>query len=203
MVTTVDHEVLHREILDVGGTIAGGYVREWVRTGGGTPPSDGWSDVDCFFPTPERGMTAISRLKELLGDRCPNIHILFGLTISNDFFCNCWKFDGIISPYPFAIKRHELTLEETRQRIAHVIVSIPRVMRSPHRVAALSQKGWEIKNQLGRTAIRPYQFSREDWASGKFRELAWNPWCVLTEDKKILKIIPPPQNQPQALALLS
>jgi len=196
MVNAADHEVLHREILDVGGTIAGGYVREWVRTGSGAPPNNGWSDVDCFFPTPERGMTAISRLKELLGDRCPKMHALFGLAFFDDFFCNCWKFDGTISSYPPVVDRHEQTLEETRQGIAHVIFSIPRVMRLPHRVTAMSQKGWEIQNQLGRTAIRPYQFSQEDWASGKFRELAWNPWCVLKEDKRILQIIPPSESQP-------
>jgi hypothetical protein len=202
MVITSDHEILHREVLDVGGTIAGGYVREWVRAGSETPPNEGWSDVDCFFPTPEKGMTAISRLKELLGDKCPNIHILFGLAFFGDFFCNCWQFDGTISPYPPAIDRHEKTLEETRQGIAHVIHSIPSVMKKSWRVIAMSQRGWEIQNQLGRTVIRPYQFSKEDWASGNFRELAWNPWCVLTEDKRILQIIPPPQDQPQALALL-
>jgi hypothetical protein len=202
MVNTADHEVLHREILDVGGTIAGGYVREWVRAGGETPPNEGWSDLDCFFPTHDKALAVTKRLKELLGDRCPNIHALFGLASFDDFFCNCWKFDGIISPYPPAINRHEQTLEETRQGIAHVIISIPSVMRKSRRVVALSQRGWEIKNQLGRTAIRPYQFSKEDWASGNFRELAWNPWCVLTEDKRILQIIPPPQDQPQALALL-
>ena len=195
MVNASDHEVLHREILDVGGTIAGGYVREWVRTGSETPPNNGWSDVDCFFPTPDKGLVAASRLKELLGDRCPQIQILFGLTMFDDFFCNCWKFDGAISPYPPAIERYEQTLEETRQGIARVIVSITSVMRAPRRVTALSQKGWEIQNQFGRTVIRPYQFSKEDWASGKFRELAWNPWCVLTEDKRILQIIPPPESQ--------
>jgi hypothetical protein len=186
-----DHEVLHREILDVGGVIVGGYVREWVRNGGDAPSNEGWSDVDCFFPDPDKGLAARARLKELLGERCPSIQILFGLEFFDDFFCNCWKFDGAISPYPPAIDRYEQTLEETRQEIARVIVSIPRVMRAPRRVAAMSQRGWEIQNHLGRTAIRPHQFSREDWATGNFRELAWNPWCVLTEDKRILRIIPP------------
>jgi hypothetical protein len=202
MVITSDHEILHREILDAGGTIAGGYVRQWVRAGSETPPNEGWSDLDCFFPTHDKALAVAKRLRELLGDRCPNMSALFGLPSFDDFFCNCWQFDGAISPYPPAIDRREQTLEETCQGIARVIISIPSVMKKPRRVANMSQRGWEIQNQLGRTAIRPYQFSREDWASGRFRELAWNPWCVLTEDKRILQIIPPPQSQPQALALL-
>jgi len=83
------HEDILKIVLDNGGVIAGGYVREWVRFG--EPQEKGWSDIDVFC---EKIESKIKIYKEL---SAIGVESDFRATPPfNDFFCNCWMFDGKI-----------------------------------------------------------------------------------------------------------
>jgi hypothetical protein len=144
----LNHELIIKTIIDNGGEILGGYVRAWVENG--EPSDNGWSDIDCKFNSIENFKNA----KKIIFNEHPvNIDLKvthFG-EFFNDFWCNCWKFDGqlkMIKPALGNISFQELE-NETKAKIAKCIISFFWVMRLPHRVLNLINRGWTICESNG------------------------------------------------------
>lgn len=140
----IDHTTLHRIILDNGGKIVGGYVREWMVSG--EPSDHGWSDIDCIFATTQGERAAILGIKESFGDEAPSIDVRQQTTHFTDFYCNCWEFDGkikMIYPADSRMTFEELA-EETSSKIARCIYSWWFSSRLQYRVRKLILRGWTI-----------------------------------------------------------
>lgn len=139
----IDHRLLQDTILNNGGIIIGGYVRAWVINGYAS--NDGWDDVDCFFPTNSDYQNAKLELQNKFGDDCPKIDVRYMHTF-NDFYCNCWKYDGeikLMEPALSLLTFDELK-EETIAKQARCIASWWWSSRLPYRVKKLIKRGFTI-----------------------------------------------------------
>lgn len=139
----VDHEFLQDTIVSHGGRIIGGYVRAWVQHG--KPSNIGWSDIDCWFDDQAKFVKVQTLLKERMGDSCPQIDNRY-LHTFNDFFCNCWQYDGnikLMEPAASMLSFEELR-EETLKKQARCIVSWRWASRLPYRVKKLLAAGFVI-----------------------------------------------------------
>lgn len=130
------HETIIKTVLDNGGTIVGGYVREWVRFG--EPQLNGWSDIDVLCEKNENKTIIAKKLFEV------GIDADFRATPPfNDFFCNCWMFDGKIKPVEAKDKRFspEEIMEQTQKNEARMMNSFS--VRSDKIIFFLENK-WSV-----------------------------------------------------------
>lgn len=112
------HEDIINIVLNNGGAITGGYVREWVRFG--EPQDKGWTDVDILCEKMDAKMKIYRELDAMGIDSDFRVTIPF-----NDFFCNCWLFDGkikIVEP-----KDNQYSEEEIKEQ---TISSQAKMMRT-------------------------------------------------------------------------
>lgn len=170
----IDHELIQRIIIDNGGCIIGGYVRQWVSKG--EPSDTGWSDIDCRFITIEgyrnanREMMNLNpvppRLDLFTGHgkmkRAPDQRFFTAVGF-NDFWCNCWMFDGKIKPFPPLLSASKTLIDEIREqnknKIARMIPSaIGKISENPmtnaDRVSRYVSRGWTIQNHDGTEPCR-------------------------------------------------
>lgn len=131
----MDHDILHRSIIDNGGLIVGGYVREWIANG--EPSDNGWSDIDIMAMSSKHGAISTA-LKDLRVRADFQARAPF-----NDFFCNCWGFDGKIFPIEAADKRFlpEEIMEQTKNKEAHSMKSNPLFF---HKYMKFVVRGWKV-----------------------------------------------------------
>jgi hypothetical protein len=97
----IDHDKLIGSVLNNGGILAGGYVREWVRFG--EPQNFGWNDIDVFC-LDTKNIHSIEKEGKKLG-------VKFDFRAAppfNDYFCNCWMFDGKIKPVEAKDKKYSV-----------------------------------------------------------------------------------------------
>lgn len=140
------HDMLMDVVVSKGGVLLGSYVREW-RASGAPLSEDRVNDVDCIFTDPKLFDAAKVAVSERWG---PILDGRVRLPI-NDFFCNCWSYDGEFKVIPAGDK---IPLEEhvtlTERRIARCINPWHWVSRMPHRVRNLQNFGWVFQDHLGR-----------------------------------------------------
>lgn len=112
------HDTIIKNVLDNGGIITGGYVREWVRYG--EPQLKGWSDIDVFCKENKNKTKIAKQLFEIGVDTDFRATPPF-----NDFFCNCWMFDGEIKPVEAKDKRFspQEIMEQTQKSEARMMAS--------------------------------------------------------------------------------
>jgi hypothetical protein len=113
------HDEIISTVIDNNGIIIGGYVREWVRYG--EPQNTGWNDIDVLCPDEESKKNIKQKLKEI------NLIADFRATPPfNDFFCNCWMFDGKIKPVESKDKKFsvEEIEDQTKSSIAAMMETI-------------------------------------------------------------------------------
>jgi hypothetical protein len=150
----IDHDFILKTILDNDGYIHGGYVRAWILNE--NPSDNGWNDIDCVFESPDNRKNVQRILFDQYGFKCPKIdtrQLGFGF---NDFFCNCWKFDGrlrLVEPANGSFSFEQLK-EETQEKIAKCITSIRWVSRIPNRIKRFTEDGWTVLKSDG-TPVSP------------------------------------------------
>lgn len=132
----MQHEDIVKIVLDNNGAIAGGYVREWVRFG--EPQSSGWNDVDVFCVEHKYKLKIAKELFKI------GIIADFRATPPfNDFFCNCWMFDGKIKPVEAKDKKFspEEIKEQTQNSEAKMMKTSP--IRSD-KIILMRKNNWKI-----------------------------------------------------------
>ena len=144
-----DHEFIIKTIIDNDGVIVGGYVRAWVVNGG--LKNDGWSDIDCQFKSLDGAKNTKLKLFETLGDLTPPIDVRRRVNHMDNFWCNCWKFDGeikMMEPALSSMKFEDLE-QETKNKIARCILPLRWAMRFPHKIKTMILHGWDIVHSDG------------------------------------------------------
>jgi hypothetical protein len=164
-VSKLNHDFLIKTIIDNGGKIRGGYVREWILNG---EPSDfGWEDVDCTFESSDSEDKALKILYENLGNipkidtRCQSfnsplseywcfyekLHIF-----EPSFFCNFWLFDGsfkLLEPAKSKFSYEEI-LEMTKNKIARCSMPFHYPTFTPFKIFKMLYYKWNIVDYDGK-----------------------------------------------------
>lgn len=161
--TTIDHEFLIKTILDNGGEIVGGYVRAWKAAG--HPTDYGWKDIDCVFEEDRKFWETVKIINKKFGPNAPVLDFkaqffkkLFGIQSPvdhlgiklsfNDFYCNCWKFNGkfeLLEPAKSKVSIEEME-EFMKNKIAKCIRHFSSLSYSAHKVFKMKEYGWKLIN---------------------------------------------------------
>ena len=145
----INHDFVVKTIFDNGGYIHGGYVRAWVLNG--EPSNNGWNDIDCLFDKKEGRAKAQLILNEEYGSNSPRLDTRQIHSFFNDFWCNCWKFDGkikLVEPAASQISIEALR-DETISKVARCITTIHFVARLQYRIDRFFNDGWNVVNSDG------------------------------------------------------
>lgn len=85
----IDHELIHKSVVDSGGFIVGGYMRSWVAAG--EPSDTGWDDIDVYGISLEKAKYVSDKIKEATNGKKTDFKFT-GIVM--DFYCNSWIYDG-------------------------------------------------------------------------------------------------------------
>jgi hypothetical protein len=155
-VLKLNHDFLIKTIIDNGGKIRGGYVREWVFNG---EPSDfGWEDIDCIFPSSEKYFETKRSLHEYFGNNTPVIDIKCQefnerkpYSFANDFFCNYWGFNGeffLLEPSKSLFSYEEI-IEMTKNKIARCAMPFHYPTFNIYKIFKMLYYKWNIIDYCG------------------------------------------------------
>jgi hypothetical protein len=159
----MDHDILIKTILDNNGIIHGGYMRAWVSAG--HPVNEGWEDIDCIFENNKIAFKAVSELQKILKDSCPKIDLKWRhRSYYDDFYCNCWYFDGslnLIEPAKMRFSFEEME-KMNQNKIAMCIKNFDLNNYQPHRIKKMINYGWKIVNFDGQEIQNIGSFLNEE-----------------------------------------
>jgi len=168
----MDHELIHRTVINNGGVIVGGYVREWIANGN---PSDiGWTDIDILCGN-QNYIKIHNKLKEM------GIRADFQAKIPfNDFYCNCWGYDGLIFPIPKTEERFSVDqiMEQTKNKEAHAMKTNRFIL---HKWIKFQIKGWKLFDHHG----NPLKQSMVDALLKKHQAIL--AWKKAKESRRIIE----------------
>jgi hypothetical protein len=115
----IDHELIHKSVIDSGGVVVGGYMRAWVANDG--PSDEGWNDLDVYGVEKDKTLALVEKIQDATGGRGVDFKYL---GIVCNFYCNSWIYDGR-SIYREKTKSGEMddgeVLDQTRSKMAVLI----------------------------------------------------------------------------------
>lgn len=139
-------DAIIKTVLDNGGSIAGGFVREWVRFG--EPQNKGWNDVDVFCVKETNKQAIEAKLREL------GVAVDFRAQPPfNDYYCNCWMFDGEIKPVE-ATNRKFSVEEIKEQTINSQAKPIGGAAFRIDKIISFFKNGWDVYFLNGKLATK-------------------------------------------------
>jgi hypothetical protein len=168
----MDHELIHRTIISNGGKIVGGYVREWIANG--EPSNTGWSDIDILVD-PQHQETIKKQLIDI------GIRADFQARLPfNDFYCNCWGYDGSIFPISKTEERFSVDqiMEQTKNKEAHAMKTNRFIL---HKWIKFQIKGWKLFDHHG----NPLKQSMVDALLKKHQAIL--AWKKAKESRRIIE----------------
>lgn len=139
-------DMIIKTVLDNKGSLAGGFVREWVRFG--EPQKTGWSDIDVFSNNETKKEIINTKLREL------GVAVDFRAKPPfNDYYCNCWMFDGKIKPVE--AKNKKFSVEEIKEQTTNSQAKpIGGAAFRIDKIISFLKNGWDVYFFNGKLATK-------------------------------------------------